>query len=72
MSASSWVHHNNVDIVNGSDKALLLRFNEIDEQEAWIPVSQIADPDDYEVGDEEVSISISEWIAEKKGIGDAN
>lgn len=66
MSASRWIHLDNVTVKKVTDKAMLLVLD--DEEEHWIPISQISDPEDYEEGDEDCSISISEWIAEQKGI----
>lgn len=65
MSASRWVHLDCVTVKKVTDKAMLLEF---DGEEHWIPQSQISDPEDYEEGDEGCSISISEWIAEQRGI----
>lgn len=65
MSASNWIHLDNVKILKETEKAFLI---EIEEGQFWIPRRQIADPDDYGEGDEGVSMSISEWIAEMKGI----
>lgn len=52
--------------MNGTDNALLIRFEE--DIEEWIPVSQIADPNDYDVGDMDGTISLTEWIANQKGL----
>lgn len=52
-------------IVRESEKAFLI---EIDNEEIWIPFSQIADCDQYEAGDENITISITEFIAREKGI----
>lgn len=65
MSASRWIHLEGVTVKKVTDKAMLLAF---DDEEHWIPISQISDPNDYEEGDEDVSISITEWIAGQKGI----
>ncbi len=66
MSASNWVHINVERVVKETDAAFLLRLD--DGEEHWIPISQISDPEDYQEGDENVSMSITEWIAEQKGI----
>lgn len=34
----------------------------------WLPKSQIADAEDYEAGDRDLCLSITEWIAEQKGL----
>lgn len=65
MSASNWVHIHVDEILRETDKALLCR---IDEEELWIPLSQIADPDEYSAGDEDLTLSVSEWFATKNGL----
>ena len=66
MGNSRWVHLDFEEIINGSEKALLIRFGE--DCEHWIPLSQVADPDDYQVGDLDGTISVTEWIAKEKGL----
>lgn len=66
-SQSRWVHLDVELIVAESEKAFLLR---IDNQDHWVPKSQISDPDDYAEGDTNCTISVTEWIAEQKGLGD--
>lgn len=65
MSASNYIHLDDVKILKETDRAFLI---EIEEGQFWIPFTQISDPDDYVEGDENVSMSITEWIAEKAGI----
>lgn len=65
MGASNYVHLDVEEIVKETDKALLLR---IDGEEYWCPLSQIADSDDYREGDEDVSLSVTEWWAKKAGL----
>ena len=65
MSASKWIHLDDVRVVKETDKAFLI---EIEEGEFWIPKNQVSDPGDYAEGDWGVSISITEWIAGEKGI----
>jgi hypothetical protein len=65
MSASNYVHLDVELIVQETDDALLLR---VDGEDYWIPKSQIADVGDYAEGDENATVSISEWIAGKKGL----
>lgn len=65
MSRSGYVHVEVEKITAETDKAFAMT---IDGEQHWIPKSQMADPDDYEVGDEEVTVSISEFIAEQKGL----
>lgn len=66
MSAGSWVHVDVKKIVKETDKAFLCRLE--DGRQEWLPKTQISDPDDYEEGDENCTISITEWIANEKGI----
>lgn len=62
MSASNWVHIDGK-IEAETDKAFLIDFG--DQGKHWIPITQIADANDYKVGDAG-TISISEWIADQK------
>ncbi len=32
----------------------------------WLPKSQVADADDYEAGDRDLTLSVTEWILEQK------
>ena len=50
-----------------TEKAMLV---EIDGEEVWLPLSQISpeDRDQYQEGDEDVSMCITEWIAKEKGL----
>lgn len=66
MGASKWIHLEDVTVVRETDRAFLLRLD--DDSEHWIPKNQVSEPDTYEEGDEGVTVSISEWIAEQKGI----
>lgn len=66
MSASNHVHLEVDEILRETDKAFLVY---LDGEETWIPKSVIADADDYEVGDSEVTLSIAEWFASKEGLG---
>ena len=66
MSASSWVHLNVAKILKETDAAFLLKLEA--GETAWIPKSQISDPDDYCEGDEDCTVSVTEWIANQKGL----
>lgn len=62
---SDWVHLD-VDLIKKeTDKAFLLV---IDGDEFWVPKSQVSDHDDYEEGDKDVTMSISQWFADKEGL----
>jgi hypothetical protein len=65
MSASGFVHLNVQKITGETEKAFFFR---IDGKEVCIPKSQVADPDEYEVGDEDCEVSVTEWIAKEKGL----
>lgn len=65
MGASSWVHVTVEKIERETNAALLLL---IGGRRHWVPKSQIADPDTYAVGDQDVTVSLTEWIAQEKGI----
>lgn len=69
MSASNWVHLEVAKIVRETDSAFFLELGgERAGEEQWLPKSQIHASEDYEVGDEDLTISVTEWIAEKKGL----
>ena len=65
MGYSIWVHVEVEKIVRETDSAFLLQ---IDGETHWVPKSQIADFETYEEGDEDVTVSITEWIAQEKGL----
>lgn len=65
LSASNYVHLDDITIKRVTDKAMLIEW---EEEEFWLPLSQVADADDYEAGDQHCNISITEWIAKEKGI----
>ncbi len=67
MSASRYIHVAVEEIRAVTDKALLCL---IEGQEYWLPLSQVADAEDYEKGDKDLTLSITEWIADQKGLGD--
>ena len=64
---SSWVHLDVELIVKETDAAFLLLLKERDET-VWIPKGQIESPDDYDEGDRDCTVSITEWIARQKGL----
>lgn len=65
MSYSNYVTIMVDEILRETDAAFLL---EIDGDEFWIPKSQVANPSDYEMGDKECSMSVTEFIAREKGL----
>ena len=64
---SGFVHLDVEEVVRITEKAILLR---IDGDEIWFPVSQVANADDYEEGDADLTVSVTEWAARQKGLGD--
>ncbi len=64
MSASRYVTLSFELIVAETEKALLVRFDE--DTEEWIPLGQLADPDDYSKGDGPGDISLTRWICDQK------
>lgn len=67
MGASNWVHVDVAHIVRATENALLV---EIDGEEIWLPRSQVSDGESYEVGDTNVTLSITEWLARRRGLGE--
>lgn len=65
MGSSNYVHVQVDKILRESEKAFLVR---IGDEEHWLPKSQLADPDDYEVGDTDLSIAVTGWLANEKGL----
>ncbi len=63
---SSWVHLDVELIVKETDAAFLLRLE--GGEDVWIPRGQIESPDDYDEGDEDCTVSVTEWIARQKGL----
>ncbi len=61
-------------IIAATTKALLCRLE--DDEEYWIPRSQVEDADDFEAGETECVMYISDWFvarmepAEKKSVFD--
>lgn len=68
MGFSSWVHLDVREILKATDSAFLLLLES--GEEVWIPHSQMDDPESYDEGDEDVTISVTEWIAKQKGLND--
>lgn len=64
--SEEWVHLDVALVVRETEAAFLFRLD--DDSEYWIPKSQVSEADKYKEGDEDVSLSISEWVAEQKGL----
>lgn len=54
-------------VLKETEKALLLLLED-DDREEWIPKNQISDPDMYGEGDEDITVSVTEWIANQKDL----
>lgn len=65
MGQSNYVHLEDCRIIRKSEKAFLIEYRE---EQFWLPLSQIADPEDLKAGTSGVTVSITEWIATLKGI----
>ncbi len=65
MSASRWVHIDVDEIRRETEKAFLIV---IEDEEYWLPKSQIADADNYNQGDTDCTMSITEFIAGEKDL----
>lgn len=48
-----------------TDKAALCVLGE---NEVWVPLSQVENPEELEEGFEDVEISVAEWFARKEGL----
>ncbi len=69
MPQSGYIHIDVEEILRASEKALLCRLTDTnDNQEVWLPFSQIADPDEYYAGIKGCTISVKEWLANEKGL----
>jgi len=62
---ANWVYVEVDRIVKETDKAFLC---DIGGEEVWLPKSQISDPEDYSEGDEDVGMSVTDFIAHEKGL----
>lgn len=65
MSSGNHVHLDVEEILRETQLAFLLL---LEEDEIWAPKSVIADANDYDVGDCNLTISVAEWWAEQKGL----
>ncbi len=60
------VHVDVTRILKETELAFLLLLE--NEKEVWVPKSVIQDADDYDEGDENATVSIHEWWAEKNNV----
>lgn len=66
----TWVFATAERIKRVTDKAILAEIadGEGEVTEHWLPKSQLEDPEKFEEGDQDITIGMTEWIAEQKGI----
>jgi hypothetical protein len=67
MNTSRWHYLRVEEVVGETPKAFLLQL-ESKLEAIWMPKSQMAHPEDCEVGDYDVDIAVTEWIAMEKGL----
>ena len=65
MANGQYIHIHVDEVLRDTEKAMLVR---IGDEELWLPFSQIADDCDPRVGDVDLTISVTEWIAKKNGL----
>ncbi len=66
MGSGNYVHLDVDEILRETDGAFLLK---IGDEELWVPKSQISDASDYGEGDEDCTVSVTKWFADKEGLG---
>lgn len=67
MTYSGYTHIEVKRIKRVTDRALLLVIEvDSEDEEVWVPKSQIADADGYQVGDSNLTVSVTEWIYRQK------
>lgn len=64
---NSFVYVNVAEIKAETEKAFLMKLKHHNKP-IWLPKSQVSDAEDYNVGDTDLGISITAWIAEQHGI----
>jgi hypothetical protein len=67
MSSSRFVHLDVAEITAETEKAFQVRLE--DGSTHWLPRSVVADADDYNVGDCDLTLSVQAWFCEKEGLG---
>lgn len=68
MGMSGWVYLEDCTVLGETEKAFKVQLE--DGRQVWLPKSQVApdDADHMEVGDEGVTIPVTEWFAGKEGL----
>lgn len=76
MGSSGWTHLDVKEIKGETEKAFKLHLKPQEKGEVgdiiWVPKSVINDPNDYEVGDKDCTISVEDWWAEKEELEGSN
>lgn len=57
-----------VKLVTNGAVLLLVRDEDDDTSERWVPKSQIEEPDDLEKGDTDMVVMVTKWFADQEGI----
>lgn len=58
-----------VEVSSVTGQAALLKFPEQDDEELWVPLSLIDNPDDLELYDgEPIALDIAKWFLKKNGV----
>jgi hypothetical protein len=65
MGASNYIHLEVERIKKVTANAMLCV---IDGDDVWLPLSQVSDEEDYDEGDTNVTVSITEWLADQRGL----
>jgi hypothetical protein len=65
MPQSNWVWLDDCSILKVTVEAILIEY---EGEEYWLPHSQVTEVHRLHKGDIGVTVGISEWIAQKKGI----
>lgn len=71
MGQSNYIHLEGCFIKKETDKAFLVSVPiDGEAEEHWLPKSQISNADNLEEGDSNVTVSITEFIANEKGLSE--
>ncbi len=66
MSEERWVHLDVAVVMQETEKAFKVTLD--DGSIHWLPKSQVSDWENYEPGDRNCTISVTEWIAKQKNL----
>jgi hypothetical protein len=68
VGASNWIHLDVAAVLRLTDKAMHVELE--DGELVWLPLSQVDEADKFEAGDKNLTVSITEWLAKEKGLGE--